>query len=254
MADGEELAIEFYQPGSAQDLATCLINFLTNQEKQQTMAVQNFSTALRMTMPTIVLKYLRHFELEQRTEALRQITRFRRLPGWVPSKSLMLRLMTRNSLGWVRRSAIHRPRSNGSGQELLLNGNVNDSGKLTGSGIPLNGDGITTSSRYRGNGSSAAREGISPARTSSHTEPDNDDQSEELSLTPTWDAPEKGKAAYSKGQQEPGVDWDRIVPLGQVHPNNGSSGNGKSGSGDPGTGSDGCGGKRAVQVTGNPRA
>src|SRR6202035_3682044 len=164
MADGEELAIEFYKPGSAEDLARCLIHLLTNAEKQQEMAVQNFSAALRMTMPTIGLKYLRHFELEQRTEALRQITRFRRLPGWVPSKSLMLRLMTRNSLGWVHRSAIPRPRSNGSGQELLLNSNVNDSGKLTGSGIPLDGDGITASSRYRGNGSSAARDGTSPAR------------------------------------------------------------------------------------------
>jgi hypothetical protein len=253
MADGEELAIEFYQPGNAQDLATCLINFLTNQEKQQTMAVQNFSTALRMTMPTIVLKYLRHFELEQRTEALRQITRFRRLPGWVPSKSLMLRLMTRNSLGWVRRSAIHRPRSNGSAQEFLLNGNVNDSGKLAGSSTPLNGDGVTVSGRYRGN-SGATREGISPARTSSHAEARNDDESEELSLTPTWDAAEKGEAPYSKGQEEAGVDWDRIVPLRQVHPGNGSSGNGKSGTGDPGTGSNGSGGKRAIQVTRNPGA
>src|SRR5580700_1458343 len=62
MAEGEDLAIEFYKPGNAQDLAECLINFLTNPEKQLTMGVQNFSTALRMTMPTIVQKYLRHFE------------------------------------------------------------------------------------------------------------------------------------------------------------------------------------------------
>src|SRR5579863_4623991 len=117
MADGEELAIEFYKPGDVQDLAQGLIGFLTNTQKQEAMAIQNFSTALRMTMPTIVLKYLRHFELEQRTEALRQITRFRRLPGWVPSKSLLLRLMTRNSLGWVNRSAIQRPRSKAPGQD-----------------------------------------------------------------------------------------------------------------------------------------
>jgi hypothetical protein len=106
MAEGEDLAIEFYKPGNAQDLANCLITFLNSEAKQQVAAIQNFSTALRMTMPTIVLKYLRHFELEQRTEALRQITRFRRLPGWVPSRSLMLRMMTRNTLGWVDRSAI----------------------------------------------------------------------------------------------------------------------------------------------------
>ena len=63
------------------------------------MAVQNFSTALRMTMPTIVQKYLRHFELEKRAGVLRQVTRFRKLPNWVPSKGPLLKLMTRNTLG-----------------------------------------------------------------------------------------------------------------------------------------------------------
>src|ERR1700729_3279689 len=74
MADGEGMAIEFYKPGDAKDLAACLIRFLTDPVKQQTMAEQNFSAALRMTMPNIVLKYLRHFELEQRTVALRHVT------------------------------------------------------------------------------------------------------------------------------------------------------------------------------------
>jgi len=249
MADGEELAIEFYQPGNAQDLATCLVNFLTNQEKQQTMAVQNFSTALRMTMPTIVLKYLRHFELEQRTEVLRQITRFRRLPGWVPSKSLMLRLMTRNSLGWVHRSAIQRPSSNGAGQEDLLNGNVNDGGKLAGTGIPMNGYGVTAGDRR-----SLGTDSIpTTARTASHSDGHNGDHSEELSLAPAWRTNES-KAANPKGQQETSEDWDRVVPLGQVTPSNGSGGNGKSGSGESGTGSNGSGGKRTAQVTGNPGA
>ena len=76
MADGEDIAIEFYRPGNAQDLADCLIRFLTDSEKQQAMAVQNFSAALRMTMPTIVQKYLRHFELHQRAAALRYVSRF----------------------------------------------------------------------------------------------------------------------------------------------------------------------------------
>jgi glycosyltransferase involved in cell wall biosynthesis len=112
MAEGEDLAIEFYEPGNAQELAGCLIRFLTDPEKQKAMAVQNFSAALRMTMPTIVQKYLRHFELEQRAEALRHVTRFRKLPRWMPSKAPLLRLMTRNSLGWVRRSAIRQPAPN----------------------------------------------------------------------------------------------------------------------------------------------
>jgi glycosyltransferase involved in cell wall biosynthesis len=181
MADGEELAIEFYQPGSADDLARCLIRLITDQEKQQAMAVQNFSSALRMTMPTIVQKYLRHFELEQRIEALKQVTRFRRLPGWVPSKSLMLRLMTRNSMGWVQRSAIHRPPWNGSRQKALSSASLDDdrdiSGELTGAGIPLYREGITAGSRY---GGSLAGSGNSTAGHAEHSEADHGEERQEL--------------------------------------------------------------------------
>jgi glycosyltransferase involved in cell wall biosynthesis len=109
MADGEDIAIEFYKPRDAQELARCLIDLITDPEKQQAMAMQNFSAALRMTMPSIVQKYLRHFELQQRADALRYVTKFRRLPSWMPSKAAMLRLMTRNSLGWVNRSSTRRP-------------------------------------------------------------------------------------------------------------------------------------------------
>jgi glycosyltransferase involved in cell wall biosynthesis len=136
MADVEELAIEFYRPGGADDLANCLIDLLANSEKQQTMAVQNFSTALRQTMPTIVQKYLRHFELDQRTEALRRITRFRRLPSWAPSKGLLLRLLTRNSPGWVHRSGIHQPSFRGSNNERLINSDIDGRRKLAQTGIP----------------------------------------------------------------------------------------------------------------------
>ena len=80
MAQGEELAIEFYPPGDAQGLAECLVGLLQDSDKQATMATQNFSAALRMTMPNVVQKYLRHFELQQRVQTLRYISRFRRLP------------------------------------------------------------------------------------------------------------------------------------------------------------------------------
>jgi glycosyltransferase involved in cell wall biosynthesis len=109
MAQSEELAIDFYQAGDAQSLADCLVQLLQDTERQRAMAMQNFSSALRMTMPNVVQKYLRHFELQQRTEALRQVARIRRLPRWLPSKSLLLRFMTRNSLGWGHRSAILDP-------------------------------------------------------------------------------------------------------------------------------------------------
>ncbi len=251
MADGEELAIEFYQPGNAQDLANCLINFLTNQEKQQAMAVQNFSTALRMTMPTIVLKYLRHFELEQRTEALRQITRFRRLPGWVPSKSLMLRLMTRNSLGWVHRSAIHRPGLN-SGQEPLLNNHVNNGGNVARNSTPLNGDGVTAGARYRGI-SLGSGDRISSASGASHSHAQDGNEDDKLSLSLTWHS-DQSEAANAKGQEPPSVDWDRVVPLRDLHPSSGDGGNGKSRSGGAGAGSNGSGGERAAQTARNSSA
>ncbi len=259
MADGEELAIEFYKPGSAQDLAQSLINFLTNTDKQQAMAVQNFSTALRMTMPTIVLKYLRHFELEQRTEALRQITRFRRLPGWVPSKSLMLRLMTRNSLGWVHRSAIHRPRPVAT-QKASLHNNADDGRELTGAGLPLDGDGV-----FVGNG---RRDGNlvsdtlvsnlgSTAGSSSHSNGNHSDQSQQLSPAFAGHAADERETTDSERQQESGGDWERIVPLRHELssiPIRASGGNGKGGSGDSAAGSDGSGRESAAQVRRDPAA
>src|SRR6201987_4345821 len=70
MAQSEELAIEFCPPGDAQGLADCLYRLLIDPEKQYAMAHQNFSAALRMTMPNVVQKYLRHFELQQRVQTL----------------------------------------------------------------------------------------------------------------------------------------------------------------------------------------
>src|SRR5260370_12387659 len=121
MTDGVDLAIDFYKLGNAQELAACLIRFLADPGTQQAMAVQNFSMALRMTMPTIVQKYLRHFELEQRTEALRRGTRFRRLPRWGPSKALLFRLMTRKSSGLCPPSAIPRRPSHTPCLQALFN-------------------------------------------------------------------------------------------------------------------------------------
>jgi glycosyltransferase involved in cell wall biosynthesis len=143
MSDGEGMAIEFYKPGDAQDLAACLVRFLTDPAKQQAMAEQNFSAALRMTMPNIVLKYLRHFELEQRALALRQVTRFRRLPSWVPSKSFLLRLMTGKTLGWVHRSALQRPTARPKNMKPLLDDNVDGRGEIGGTRIPINGHELT---------------------------------------------------------------------------------------------------------------
>lgn len=129
MAKGEELAIDFYAPGSAEGLADCLIQLLQDSDKQRSMAMQNFAAALRMTMPNVVQKYLRHFELQQRVQTLRNVSRIRRLPNWVPSKSLLLRFMTRNSLSWARRSVIIHSPSDSRADLMLVHGDGNGRGR-----------------------------------------------------------------------------------------------------------------------------
>lgn len=149
MAQGEELAIDFYPSGDARGLAECLLHFLEDGEKQHRMAVQNFSAALRMTMPNVVQKYLRHFEVEQRVQTLRYVSRFRRLPQWIPSKSLLLRLMTRNALGWARRSAVMHGPLNGHAEPELSHGDGNGGSGLNGSGRSMNGHDVSGNGRTR---------------------------------------------------------------------------------------------------------
>jgi glycosyltransferase involved in cell wall biosynthesis len=164
MGQSEELAIDFYPPGDAHGLADCLSDLLDNLDKQVSMATQNFSAALRMTMPNVVQKYLRHFELQQRVQTLRHISRFRRLPRWIPSKSLLLRLMTHNSLSWARRSVVlHTPMTDISPATLLdghkdalLNHRNNGNGKTYGPGLSPDGhDTALPGQSSNGNGASA---------------------------------------------------------------------------------------------------
>src|SRR5246500_64447 len=150
MAQSEELAIEFYPPGDAQGLAGSLYRLLKDPEKQYAMATQNFSAALRMTMPNVVQKYLRHFELQQRVQTLKFVSRFRRLPQWIPSKSLLLRFMTRNSLSWARRSAVLYTGWSGYAEPRSLNGDGDGRGKLYGSGSAADGDGVSLRGRAGG--------------------------------------------------------------------------------------------------------
>ena len=203
MAQGEELAIEFYPPGDAPGLADCLADFLQNTEKQHRMAVQNFSAGLRMTMPNVVQKYIRHFELQQRVQTLRYVSRFRRLPRWMPSKSLLLRLMTRNSLGWARRSAmIHAP-WNGHAEPELLNGNGNSSGGLNGSRIAIDGDRVSSNRRTGDYGLHA----VPAARHATNHQSEQDDGSkreQHLSAASFADEgyPKQSEAEQSGGEKE----------------------------------------------------
>ena len=162
MGQSEELAIEFYPSGDAQGLADCVHRVLTDPEKQYAMAMQNFSAALRMTMPNVVQKYLRHFELQQRVETLKYISRVRRLPRWIPSKSLLLRLLTRNSLTWARRSVVLHAPWQEIAQAGLIHGDGYGSGSLGRSGIPSNGHDVVVRDGRVGNGARTTAAGDAP--------------------------------------------------------------------------------------------
>ncbi|HZR30042.1 MAG TPA: glycosyltransferase [Terriglobales bacterium] len=97
MAEDENLAINFYKIGDAQSMANEMLRLLRDSQMQREMAEQNFSAALRMTMPQVVRQYLRSFDLYQRSKALEPMSRFRRLPAWIPSRSSFFRAA---SPGW----------------------------------------------------------------------------------------------------------------------------------------------------------
>ncbi|MGE5111150.1 MAG: glycosyltransferase [Acidobacteriaceae bacterium] len=91
MADDEGLAILFYETGDPRSLTSRLIELLRKDDLQKEMSEKNFSSALRMTMPQIIRQYLRSFDLHRRAKALEPISRFRRIPGWIPSRSAIFR-------------------------------------------------------------------------------------------------------------------------------------------------------------------
>jgi glycosyltransferase involved in cell wall biosynthesis len=107
MAEDEGLAVEFHQLDNARELADRVIDLLQSQQKQRAMAEQNFSAALRMTMPQIIHGYLRHFDRERRTKTLKRITRLRRWPRWLPWQFILDRMGP--SVNWSERPAIVVP-------------------------------------------------------------------------------------------------------------------------------------------------
>jgi len=87
MCENEGLAIKFYPIGDCKALATSIIGLLQSEDEQRRMADQNFSAALRMTMPQVIRQYVRSFDRQQRARALEAVSRFRRIPAWIPSRS-----------------------------------------------------------------------------------------------------------------------------------------------------------------------
>jgi glycosyltransferase involved in cell wall biosynthesis len=101
MAEDESLAIQFYDAGTPQSLAESILSLLGDIALQREMAEQNFSAALRQTMPQIIRQYLRSFDLHKHSRALGPISRFRRLPSWVPSRSVLFRAAAPRWAPWM---------------------------------------------------------------------------------------------------------------------------------------------------------
>lgn len=241
MAQAEELAIEFCRTGSAAGLADCLVHLLEAREKQRAMAAQNFSAALRMTMPNVVQKYLRHFELQQRTRVLKSISRFRRLPNWIPSRSLLLRFMTRNSLGWAQRSAILHTPGNGHQDFRSLQGNGNGRGQLHESRSAVDGDGIIGADGPASTRSTAAARSGTDHRYGQDT--GSQSRPEPLELSCANKSKSQG-AQTEEASAVNGIDSIRAT----IHGSKGSGGNGKEGLGSAGAGCNGGGRERTSEI------
>jgi glycosyltransferase involved in cell wall biosynthesis len=91
MCENEGLAIKFYPVGSKPELARQVIELLHSEEELHAMAEQNFSAALRMTMPQVIRQYVRSFDRYQHARSLEAVSRFRRIPSWIPSRSALFR-------------------------------------------------------------------------------------------------------------------------------------------------------------------
>jgi glycosyltransferase involved in cell wall biosynthesis len=92
MCEDEGLAIRFYPVGDKRVLADTIVELLQSEDEMRQMAEQNFSAALRMTMPQVIRQYVRGFDRQQRAQALETLSRFRRIPSWIPSRSAIFQV------------------------------------------------------------------------------------------------------------------------------------------------------------------
>ncbi len=100
IVEEESIAMDLFEPGNVDGLAEHLLALLHNPERLEAMAKQNFSAALRMSMPEIIRQYIRSFDLQHRIKMLRAASRFRRLPRWMPLRPALSRRVGHRFLSW----------------------------------------------------------------------------------------------------------------------------------------------------------
>jgi glycosyltransferase involved in cell wall biosynthesis len=131
LAEEEGLAINFFEPGNVQSLAETLLELLNNSERQMEMGIQNFSAALRMSMPEIIRQYLRTFQLQRQLSALTSVSRLRRLPRWMRphlTRAVSRRLSVSNTAQFPA-ARLGNGQHNGNGGVPAVRSAVNDNGE-----------------------------------------------------------------------------------------------------------------------------
>ena len=100
LAQEEGIAIDLYKAGDVESLAEHLVNLLQLPEQLETMAIQNFSAALRMSMPEIIRQYIRSFDMQHRLKVLQAASRLRRMPRWMPLRPAFRGRVGRKLASW----------------------------------------------------------------------------------------------------------------------------------------------------------
>ena len=192
LAEEEGLAINFFEPGNVQSLAERLLELLNNSERQAEMGIQNFSAALRMSMPEIIRQYLRTFQLQRQLSALTSVSRLRRLPRWM-RPHLTRAVSRRLSISNTAQFAAAR----------LGNGQDNGNGSISGIRSAINGNGESPVWRVEaGNGAGATESTAGGQHTSTkHKDAEQDAGPNSFPLQP---APVNGNGhtGYSESRKQ----------------------------------------------------
>src|SRR2546423_7846694 len=207
LAEEEGLAIELYHAGNVKSLADAMIALLENPERQMEMAIQNFSAALRMSMPEIIRQYLRTFNLQQQLGLLASVSRLRRLPRWLPLRPRLARLAARRFLG---RLPVSTPPASVADPELL-DGQGDHSRDVLIPGISVDRD-LESSNRSANSGS--FRSGDPTAAGEEETAHQNRTRKQSLTNPlPSGPAAGDGQPRYAEARQKQGVAPPSAVPI-----------------------------------------
>jgi len=180
---------------------------LENPERQMEMAIQNFSAALRMSMPEIIRQYLRTFNLQQQLGLLASVSRLRRLPRWLPLRPRLARLAARRFLG---RLPVSTPPASVADPDLL-DRKSDQSRDVLIPGISVDRD-LESSNRPANSGS--FRSGDPTAAGEEQTAHQNRPRKQSLTNPlPSGPATGDGQPRYAEARQKQGVAPPAAVPI-----------------------------------------